>query len=223
MKDEVEILLDLDKLSNHYDELALRHGHSPLAVQQSNIETLLKRQEVLLDAFPDIKNKKVLDFGCGTGHLFQLLQQRGFEGEYVGFDISEKQIDIANATHKNARFSVRNILTQGIDEEFDYCFISGVFNNLLSDNKMFFESVLKIIWPTLRNGIAFNCLSNYVDYKSEGLYYFDPSYVFDFCKTNLTTNVSLRHNYQVKPDVFPFEFSVYLYKSPFSLRKKLND
>ena len=61
-------------------------------------------------------------------------------------------------------------------------------------------------------GVAFNALSTYVDYHDAGLYYCDPLALFDHAKRHLTERVSLRHDYRVKPDCIPFEFSLYLLK-----------
>lgn len=202
----------LQQLSMHYDSLAKAHGYSPHAVQQSSLETQEKRLSVLLEGFPDFKSKKILDFGCGTGHFFQLLQRNGFCGEYVGYDISPQLVRIARENHPTARFELNDVLRAPPSEQFDLVFISGVFNNDIKCNQQFMHDVLPILFAVAREGLAFNCLSSYVDYKAEGLYYFDPGQVFAFCKEQLTPSVTLRHDYEIKPGVLPFEFSCYLHK-----------
>ena len=47
--------------------------------------------------------------------------------------------------------------------------------------------------------------TDYVDYKDERLFYFNPGKVFSMCK-KITKRVCLRHDYM------PYEFAVYLYK-----------
>ncbi len=39
-----------------------------------------------------------------------------------------------------------------------------------------------------------------------------PGAVFDFCKRQLSKLVCLRHDYRVKPNVIPFEFTMYVYR-----------
>lgn len=206
---------ELDSLSKHYDALGKQHGYSPDATQQSSIETQERRLAVLLDMIANCQTAKILDFGCGTGHLYQMLQRRGFVGEYVGYDISTQLLDIAKQHYPAARFEHKNIFEQPMAEIFDWVVISGVFNNDIGCNQAFMQQVLTKLFAHVKQGLVFNALSRYVDYQSPGLYYFDPGWVFDFCKQNLTTHVMLNHGYQIKPDVIPFEFSCCCYKTEF--------
>lgn len=206
---------EFKELSEHYDELARQHGYSPNATQQSSVETQEKRLNVLLNLSGNLKNKKILDFGCGTGHLLHILRKNGFKGEYVGYDISSELLNIARQHYPEARFELKNILNDPIDESFDYIFISGVFNNDIGCNQLFMKKILTKLFKQTKESMVFNALSCYVDYKNQGLYYFDPSWVFEFCKTHLTTHVSLNHAYEIKPGVIPFEFSIRLDKTAF--------
>jgi SAM-dependent methyltransferase len=40
---------------------------------------------------------RILDLGCGNGELARQLVQRGFDGQYVGMDFSEKLLNVARA------------------------------------------------------------------------------------------------------------------------------
>ena len=53
-----------------------------------------------------------------------------------------------------------------------------------------------------------------MDYVDDGLFYVDPTRVIDFCKIELGGHPILRHDYTLRPNGFPFEFSVYVYKKP---------
>jgi SAM-dependent methyltransferase len=213
----------LDLLSQHYNVLAETYGYSPHAVQQSSAETQERRLNVLLEGFTNLKHKKILDFGCGTGHLLRLLQQQGFSGEYVGYDISAGLIKLARENNTGGRFELRNIFEHPPEESFDLVFISGVFNNDIGRNEEFMQSALKLLFAVTKEGLAFNSLSTFVDFKAEGLYYFDPCKVFTFCKEQLTPCVALRHDYEVKPGVLPFEFSCYLKQSEHKPRVNNHD
>ena len=87
---------------------------------------------------------------------------------------------------------------------------SGVFNNAGADNWGMMTTLLGELFKLCRKGLAFNCLSTYVDYQDEGLFYVEPERVFAFCKQTLSPSVTLRHDYRVKPGVIPFEFTVYV-------------
>lgn len=214
-----DIQQQLLQISDHYNALAKAHGYSHHAVQQSSIETQERRFQILLEGFPEFQHKKILDFGCGAGHLLGLLKRVGFAGEYVGYDLSAELLKLARENHPEGRFELRNILQERIPERFDLVFISGVFNNDITCNQSFLQDILRLLFAVTDEGLAFNCLSHYVDYKAEGLYYFNPAEVFVFCKEELTPMVSLRHDYEIKAGVVPFEFSCYLKQTAHTPRK----
>jgi len=76
----------------------------------------------------------------------------------------------------------------------------------------FLTSSVEKMFSAARKAVAFNALSTYVDYEDEGLYYCDPLRLFDHLKRHVAKKATLRHDYLVKPNSIPFEFSVYLFK-----------
>jgi SAM-dependent methyltransferase len=204
---------DIQALSNHYSGLVRRHGDAPESAQYADRDTQERRMEVL-GGIGVGKYSKVLDFGCGTGQLLSYLQRAiGYEGEYVGYDIAPDAIELASAAHPRGRFELRNILEQPATETFDYVLVSGVFNNLISDNRAFFEIISRRLMQQAKIGYAFNMLSRFVDYFDDGLYYEDPLHAFRFCKEQLSPLVTLRHDYAVRPGSVPFEFSIYVHRT----------
>jgi len=204
---------DIEALSKHYGGLVKRHGDAPESAQYADRETQERRMAVLCE-IGVAKDSKVLDFGCGTGQLLSFLQRSlGYEGEYVGYDISPEAIELARSAHPAGHFEVRNILEQPGEETFDYVLVSGVFNNLISDNRAFFEAISRRLMAQVDVGYAFNMLSRFVDYFDDGLYYEDPLHAFRFCKEQLSPLVTLRHDYAVRPGSIPFEFSIYVHRT----------
>ncbi len=212
-----ETVAQLDK---HYSALLSQYGDTPEGVQWGDLPTQEKRLEILA-AIGDLRTAKILDFGCGTGHLLSILKkQPGFQGEYTGYDISADMIAAAAQKFPAASFQQWDILQDGVPEDFDYVFISGTFNNLIADNWGFMTSILQTLFPHVRKGLAFNGISCYVDYQETDLYYMDPEAVFRFCKEHLSPAVTLRHDYYLKPGVLPYEFSIYAFQSDIAVRKK---
>jgi len=213
---------DILHLSRHYSGLLARHGDSPQAVQWADAATQENRMCILTEV-GDLREAKVLDFGCGTGHLLSFLRENiGFHGEYVGYDISKEMVATCRQKFSGVRFEALDVLTQGIPEDFDYVLINGVFNNLLSDNWGFMTALLSRLFPHVRRGMVFNALSSYVDYKSPGLFYVNPERVFRYCKEMLSPCVTLRHDYQIKLGIVPFEFTVYVYSCGIAPKKSIN-
>lgn len=211
---------DFRRLAQHYAGLLGRHGDSPHSAQWSDRASQERRLEVLAQV-ADLRTAKVLDFGCGTGHLLAYLRSAvGFAGEYVGYDLSEELIGAAAAKFPEARFEARDVLTEGVPEDFDYVLISGVFNNRVGDNWGLLTTLLRQLFPRARRALAFNALSTYVDFLDPELFYLNPEDALRFCKENLSPCVTLRHDYQIRPGVAPYEFTLYAYAADVPPRKE---
>lgn len=211
----------LRAIERHYSELAQAHGNSPKSAQWADVETQEKRMAILAQ-IGDVRTAKILDFGCGTGHLLTYLERdHGFAGEYCGLDLSTEVLEIARRTHGGARFERRDVLKDPLTEQFDYVFISGTFNNKIADNWALMTSLLRALFPAVRKGLAFNALSTYVDFKQPDLSYIDPDRAFRFCKEELSPAVTLRHDYQLRSHVLPYEYSIYVLNVGQAVRKNL--
>jgi len=202
--------------------LVQKYGDSAPGVQWRDRETQERRLEILTQ-IGDLRSAKILDFGCGVGHLLSFMRERfGFTGEYVGYDLSAAMIAAASNKFPDTRFEQRDVLAEDISEDFDYILISGVFNNRVSDGWGLMTKLLSALFPHARKAMGFNALSSYVDYCDPDLFYVDPERIFHFCKEYLSPCACLRHDYLIKPGVIPFEFSTYVYQSELQPRKRLS-
>lgn len=203
----------LEQLSNHYAHRLEEFGDSAEATQWPSTEAQ-ERRMAQLTQIADLRFAKVLDFGCGTGHLLSFLKKTcSFEGEYVGFDICPKMVETAKQKFPESRFEHKDILAEAVGEKFDFIFINGVFNNKVENNWLLMTSILEKLFPLTEKGLAFNGLSKYVDYLNDEYFYIDPGTVFQFCKEKLSPFVTLKHDYASKPDTVPFEFTILVYSS----------
>lgn len=209
-------------LDSMYSSRLNEHGDGPQATQWSNRSSQERRMKVLTE-IDRIRDSRILDFGCGTGHLLTYLrQQRGFAGEYVGYDISEAMIQVAQQKFPTDRFERRDILTDPPDETFDFVLANGVFNNRVPEGQELMKALLEKLFTLAKKGLAFNCMSSYVEFFDPELAYYDPVEVFTFCKTNLSALVTLRHDYIVKAATVPFECTFYVYRSDLPLVRPLD-
>ncbi len=104
----------------------------------------------LLNALGNVKNKKILDLGCGSGDFSQLLAERG--ANVVGVDASEKWIDLCKKEHanvKNLNFFVADgsDLKQLEDNTFDFVVMNMVLLNVPTINKVkkIFKEVSRVL------------------------------------------------------------------------------
>lgn len=201
-------------LKQHYKELFNKHGISPQSVQYTDKATQFKRFEILFQIDPGMSS--VTDFGCGLGDLYVYLKKStGYTGKYLGLDFVPEFVNVCNKAFANddqAEFKVFDIKTDELQVINEYLLLSGVFNNKTGDNDVFMRDTIRKMFTYASKGVAFNSMSTYVDYHDEHLFYTNPLEIFDFCKREITPKVVLRHDYQVKANVIPFEYCIYLYK-----------
>jgi SAM-dependent methyltransferase len=205
----------IDDLKAYYQNLLTQHGDSPLSVQHISTDSQFKRFEIL-NAI-DKNAHSIIDIGCGLGDMYKYLMNNQYKGRYLGLDFLADFIDLANnkyAHHKNqdVGFQVCDLNQDDIPKGYDYILLSGVFNNKMENNEEFMLTTLKKMFASANKGIAFNAMSTYVDYQDDELYYSDPLVIFDFCKRNLSHAVTLKHDYLVKTDSIPYEYTIYVYK-----------
>jgi SAM-dependent methyltransferase len=200
-------------LRQYYQQLFRTHGDSAHAVQYSDTPSQQRRFQVLRDVSPELGS--VVDLGCGLGHFGEYLRSTGFVDPYLGLDFVQDFIDHGNAKHENnplTTFRHCDLLADEFPEDHDTFVVCGVFNNLMPENAGFMHKVIEKAFAAARRQVAFNAMSTYVDFEAPDLYYTNPCEIFDFCKRHLTRRVTLRHDYLVRDDRPPFEYTIYLYK-----------
>lgn len=196
------------ELRDHYLKLYKLHGDAPEAMQYSSKESQYKRFKILCE-IADLSNKTVLDFGCGTGHLGEYLRDHDIVCGYNGTDIVPDFLQVCQKKFPDGSFQP---FESSPSQTFDFCIVSGVFNNRTEDNLFFLKETVKTLFTVCKLGISFNVMSKYVDYEDPTLFYAYPEDIFSFIKTEVSPFVTLRNDYLVKSSTPPFDFTVYIYK-----------
>lgn len=178
-----------------------QHGDTAEALQWSP-EGQRWRFDKLLEIASDtsgqiLQGKRILEIGCGLGHLYSLLCEKFSDVDYTGIDIVPELIDHAQAAHPSATFECRDIFHSPIKQEFDYVFISGVFNApFRADSQSFMAAMLTHAFDAARVGLAFNFTSSHVNFLSEEANYFAPEWVLLEVLSNLSKKVRMDHHYR---------------------------
>jgi SAM-dependent methyltransferase len=205
----------VNQLSLHYDLLVKKFGYDVKSSQQSNKETREKRLIQLTKYIEIKKDYSILDFGCGTGYLYEFLEKKNFKGKYLGIDISNEAITIAKKKFfkkKNAKFKNQDIFTQPLRKKYDYIIINGTFNNYTKNNWEWMLKCLELLFLITKKKIVFNNLSTYVDYFDRSLFYLDPLKVFNYIKKNISDSCIIDHSYSLKKNIIPYEFTTVIIK-----------
>src|SRR5438105_15182939 len=131
---------DKEMLIANYRGLFQRHGGAPEATQMSadgQRFRFLKLMEIA-----DLRNRRILDLGCGIGDFYPLLIEKCGQLDYTGIDLVPEMIQHAANKYRRARFLCRDLCTEPLDETFDYVLVSVVFNNAMSDCDSYMRELL---------------------------------------------------------------------------------
>lgn len=193
-------------LVSFYSKNLALHGDRPEALRWSP-EGQRIRYGVMLDALPDIRGKKVLDYGCGKGDLYGFIRGRGLEVSYTGIDINAELIDLAASKHPDARFMVSDVEESPLEEDFDVAFLCGVFNNKVESVEESMRNVLSALFEKTTEALALNALSSRAGDKAVELNYTSPEELSTFVRANLTPRLELIEGY------LPGDFTMVLHKT----------
>lgn len=178
-----------------------QHGDQPEALQWSE-EGQKWRFEKLVDmaAFATgqaLKGKRILEIGCGLGHFYPYLTRFFGDVDYTGVDIVPELVCRAMELRPGAKFECRNIFERPIGQDFDFVFISGVFNApYREDGKEFFEKMLEYAFSSAKLSLVFNFTSTNVNFVSPDTNYFDPEWVLHLILTRISKKVVMSHHYK---------------------------
>ncbi len=210
MKDKYKLI------AQHYESCLEKHGDTHLGVDWPNMNDLHKRFRVMLDIIRVANDKsekvKLLDFGCGTAHLYEYIVANKIENiEYSGLDISPKFVEVSKAKFPQLNFYCTDLLkgSEGLPV-FDYVVMNGVFTEKreLTFDEMFafFQQLLEKVFAITSKGVAFNVMSKAVDWEREDLFHLPADLLIDFLTKKLTRNFIIRNDYGL------YEYTTYIYK-----------
>jgi SAM-dependent methyltransferase len=202
------------KIIEHYENCLKKFGDNHLGVDWPDAEDAILRYKIMLEIIPVHKDCSLLDFGCGTAHLYDFLVKNSYKNiSYTGLDISNEFIKVCRQKYPGISFNCYDILeTPEQIEKFDYIVLNGIFNEKreLSFDEMFeyFKNLIRAIFLKTNYGIAFNVMTKHVDWEREDLFHLPFDLLASFLKREVSGNFIIRNDYGL------FEYTVYLFKEP---------
>jgi len=197
----------------HYECCLAQHGDSHLGVDWPNRQDAEKRYRVMLEVVREkCDGVTLLDFGCGAAHLYPyMLSSRFAPLEYHGLDASPAFCELSRRKFPQIDFTCLDVLVAPEQlGEFDYMVMNGVFTEKreLAFEEMFeyFKQVLRIVFPKVRRGLAFNVMSKAVDWERDDLFHLPTDPLIAFLTKELSRHFVIRNDYGL------YEYTVYAYK-----------
>lgn len=104
---------------------------------------------------PDLKDKRILDLGCGYGWFCRYAQQQGAK-DVLGLDVSEKMLAQASAMTQGSgiRYQRADLETLQLSESFDLAY-SSLALHYLSEIDTLFATLFKALTPG--GALVFSC------------------------------------------------------------------
>lgn len=142
--ERIEKELVFEKRQKLYNEIYQR-VHKIYGKDKANIENRIKIKNRFIWLFrKELKNKSVLDIGCGDGSMLMALSKKGISKKLTGVDISP----INNSQHNDINFIRDNILTFRIESRFDVVVLDNVYEHISPlDKDSLLKSISKVLTP----------------------------------------------------------------------------
>jgi SAM-dependent methyltransferase len=194
----------------HYESQLREYGPTARGMDWKDDESQRLRFRMLCELC-DLGGLSVHEVGAGAGHLLDYLVSKGTPADYSGSDLSAEMVAVARELHPGASFHQRGAL-EAAGSEYDVLLCSGLFHVKLDGDdaewRAFVEEAIRRMYESCRVGIAFNMMSDAVDYRRETLFHSSPAEMLSFCTRELSRFVKLRHDYPL------YEYTVYVYREP---------
>ena len=199
-------------MQKHYEEAFKKFGASAKGVDWGKCADVEIRHKKMLQLF-DGETKKtttLLDVGCGYGAFLEFLKRYNIDVDYHGIDLARNSIAYARNNFPDCNFELGDFLAQDFKKKFDYLVCNGILTQKLEassqDMELFTNELLKKMFSICDKGIAFNLMTNKVNYYAPNLYYRSPVEILSFCFDNLSNQVLIDHSYPL------YEYTVYVYR-----------
>ena len=190
-----------DQMRIHYTPLVLEHGNSFRSADWGSELSQNKRFKVLLECV-DYKRLRILDVGCGIGHLAAYLKNQGFEGAYLGIDLVPEMIKKAKFYHSDFDFQVVDSPDEAKLFKPDLVIASGLFTFA---DYAHLKAIVAQLFNLTCHALAFNSLSDWNEHRQRNEFHANPVDTLAYC-AGLTRKIAIRHDYM------PHDFTMYLYK-----------
>ena len=200
--------------ARHYRDKIKTHGATARGLDWSAEADVALRYGKMLEVLrPDAAGRtpSLLDVGCGYGGLLAHARAHGVPLAYAGIDIVPDTIAHARRLHPDGEFLQGDLLEWDFGaRRFDYVVCSGILTLKLTasilDMHRYFQALVRRMFALCDEGIAFNVMSNCVNFTAPNLYYRSPVEVLAFCLSDLSTKVRLDQAYPL------YEFTTYVYR-----------
>ena len=184
----------------YYEDLLKTHGHGVKAVASGKQIYKDVRYDKLSKIFNNDDVFTIHDVGCGVGHYYEYIKDNFSNKDvtYSGTEITQDFVDICNENYPTNNFFLNDLSKSPFKEKYDYLIFGGTFYHLAgSSPDEYFEFVKKMLkngFDSSIRGIAFNFVTEYVDYRLDDLFYCELNDMIIFLINNISRFFTIDHS-----------------------------
>lgn len=203
-------------MAKHYSSTFSLHGPNSQGVDWGDKEWAAElRNRNMIAVVKNFENSPtMLDVGCGYGALGELIEQDRIQLRYSGIDVAENMISYAKSRFRTEfDFICMDFLDWQPQCKYDYIVCNGILTQKLHATHLemhqYSKRLIRKMFDCSNLGIAFNCMSTYVNFQKDNLFYKNPSEMLAWCMSELSPHIRLDASYELW-----FEYTVYVYHNP---------
>jgi hypothetical protein len=194
-----------------YGNLFDEFGHSVDAVASGALQYKLMRYDRLTRIIGTETAFSIHDVGFGLGHLREYLIEN-FDDRQVawsGSEVTPSFCDHLRRSDPDVTVLLRDLSTSPGEERYDYVILAGTFYHLAGSHpEEFLEFVRAMVgncWKMCTKGLAFNVMTDAVEYRKDDLFYPDIADMIGLSR-------SLTRHFEIDHATPLYEYTVRLYR-----------
>ncbi|HOX52647.1 MAG TPA: class I SAM-dependent methyltransferase [Fibrobacteria bacterium] len=204
-----------EAMGSHYRRTFSEFGPTSKGADWGKEEDLELRYRKMLNVMKHdhgsrIDRPTVLDVGCGFGGLASFAPSIGCDAAFTGIDLVREMLDCAATRHPDHDWIQGDAMRFDFSSDFDYVVCNGILTQKLQVGQQEMEEyacdLVKRMFSLARRGIAFNIMSDRVNFTVPNLFYKDPLWMTRYCMDNLSRKTVLDHAYPL------YEYTLYVYR-----------
>lgn len=193
MKSRINIIQEFhkDSLNRYWDKSVSSHivcGWSTKESQEARFSALMRTLKY--------NGGSIVDFGCGTGDLYEFIVRNYGQVQYTGVDSNEGMLKIARQSH-NAEF-IQCSFDEINFKQTEFVVASGVFQFQDVSNPNYYEQLVKNLFSKSLKALSVNFLSatRRESEKSDCELYLKPSQVVQLAES-ISPMWAIDHSYHL--------------------------
>lgn len=202
--------INFEEIQSYYQNKLKEFGGSAQGMDWKNEDTQYLRFEIIARYIDFTQNPTILDVGCGNGEFLNFCKRKELSCKYTGMDIVPEMVALTNQRFGEGTAFEGELLSMQ-QNAYDYVIASGTFNAKLTTDELAWQPYLyqniKKMFELGNQATVFNCMTSFVDYRYDRLYYVSPDEIGGFAVQNLSRRFIIDHSYPL------YEMTIAIFKN----------